>query len=90
MVGKAEPKCHIPMMCGRPSNPHMVSEMGTSTNTHLSPEPPPQLDDKTTINLGVIATKSQITAATKSDDVEVPEYMWDVCALGLGRPLKES
>jgi hypothetical protein len=39
--------------------------------------------------LGVIGNKVLIAAATKSDDVKVPEYLWDMRLLRLGRPLKE-
>jgi hypothetical protein len=38
------------------------------------------MDGKTTINLGVVNPEVQ---AMKSDDAEVPEYMWDMSALGL-------
>jgi hypothetical protein len=37
----------------------------------------------------VIDTKVQIAAVTKSDDAKFPEYLWEMCALRLERPLKE-
>jgi hypothetical protein len=41
------------------------------------------MDGKTNSKLGVVSPKVQTTTATKFDDVEVPEYMWDMRALGL-------
>jgi hypothetical protein len=66
----------------------MVSEIDESSEHQLCPETPSHLDGKTKSKLGVIDTRGQISAAMKSDDAKVPEYLWDMYALGLERPLK--
>jgi hypothetical protein len=63
--------------------------MDTLMNTQLGPEPLDQLDWKTEINLGVINSKSQFALTTKSDDADVPYYLWDVRALGMQRTLEK-
>jgi hypothetical protein len=67
----------------------MVSEMDGSYTLQFNPAAPSSLDGKTKSKLGVIDIKGQITAATKFDDVKVPEYLWDMCELRLKRRLKD-
>jgi hypothetical protein len=73
----------------KPRSPQMVREMDGSSELQLYPAAPSHLYGKTKSKLGVIDTKGQIAAEMKSDDAKVPEYVWDVRALRLERPLKE-
>jgi hypothetical protein len=73
----------------RPRSPQMVSEMDGSLELQFNPEAPSHLDGKTKSKLVVIDTKVHIAAATTYDDAKVPEYLWDMRALSLERPLKE-
>jgi hypothetical protein len=66
----------------------MVSEMDGSSKLQFNTTAPYHLDGNTKIKLGVIDIKGQIATATKSDDAKVPEYLWDMHALRLERPLK--
>jgi hypothetical protein len=73
----------------RPRSSQMVSEMDGSSELQFNPGDPSHLDGKTNRKLAVIATNGQITAAMKSDDAKVPEYLWDMRALRLKPPLKK-
>jgi hypothetical protein len=73
----------------RPRSPQMASEMDGSSELQLYPAASSHLDGKTKSKMGVIDTKGQISAATKSDDAKVPEYLWNMRALRFERPLKE-
>jgi hypothetical protein len=63
--------------------------MDGSSKLQFNPTDPSNLDGKTEIKLGVIDIKGHIAAATKSDDAKVPEYLWDMRALRLERPLRD-
>jgi hypothetical protein len=66
-----------------------TSCFGTQAIRYMNPTDPSHLDGKTKSKLGVIDIKGQIAATTKSDDVKAPEYLWDMRALRLERPLKD-
>jgi hypothetical protein len=80
-IGELEPQVRMAMGGERPRIPHMVSDIDGSSELKLNPEAPYHLDGKTKIKFGVIYTKGQIVAATKSGDEKVPEYLWDMRAL---------
>jgi hypothetical protein len=63
--------------------------MDGSSKLQFNPTDPYHLDGNTKSKLGVIDIKGQISVATKSDDVKVPEYVWDMCALRQYRPLRD-
>jgi hypothetical protein len=60
-----------------------------SSKLEFNPTSPSPLDGNIKSKLGVIEIKGQIAVATKYDDAKVPEYLWDMRALGLKRPLKD-
>jgi hypothetical protein len=59
----------------QPRSPHMVRDMYGSSKFQLNPTAPSPLDGNIKSKLGVIDIKGQISAAMKSDDVKVPEYL---------------
>jgi hypothetical protein len=82
-IGEREPRLHRGMRGERPRSPQRVSDMNGSSKLQFNPTAPFQLDGKIRSKLGAIGVKDQIAAATKSDDAKVPEYLWDMRALGL-------
>jgi hypothetical protein len=88
-IVELEPRLEMGMGGERPRSPQMVSEMDGPSKLQFNPTAPSPLDGNIKSKLGMIDIKGQIAAATKSDDANVPEYLWDMRALGLERPLKD-
>jgi hypothetical protein len=88
-IGELEPRLHMGMGGEQPQSPQMVNEMDELSKLQLNPTSQSPLDGNIKSKLGVIDIKGQIATATNSDDAKVPEYLWDMRALRLERPLKD-